>query len=63
VHFDGENSDERGQNYKYPHDYPNHYVGQQYLPDDLKHAHFYTYGENKTEQAAKMYWDKIKNKT
>jgi putative ATPase len=63
VHFDGENSDERGQNYKYPHDYPNHYVGQQYLPDDLKHAHFYTYGENKTEQTAKMYWDKIKNKT
>ena len=63
VHFDGENSSERGQNYKYPHDYPNHYVGQQYLPDDLKHAHFYTYGENKTEQAAKLYWDKIKNKT
>ena len=63
VHFDGENSDERGQNYKYPHDYPNHYVAQQYLPDDLKRARFYTYGENKTEQAAKAYWDKIKNKT
>ena len=63
VHFDGENSAERGQNYKYPHDYPNHYVSQQYLPDDLKRASFYTYGENKTEQAAKAYWDKIKNKT
>ena len=63
VHFDGENSTEKGQNYKYPHDYPNHYVGQQYLPDDLKRTRFYTYGENKTEQAAKMYWDKIKNKT
>ena len=60
VHFDGENSGERGQNYQYPHDYPNHYVRQQYLPDDLKHARFYTYGENKTEQAAKAYWDKIK---
>ena len=63
VHFDGENSTQKGQNYKYPHDYPNHYVQQQYLPDDLKYARFYTYGENKTEQAAKAYWDKIKNKT
>ena len=62
VHFDGENSADRGQNYKYPHDHPNHYVQQQYLPDDLKYAHFYTYGENKTEQAAKAYWDKIKGK-
>lgn len=62
VHFDGENSAQKGQNYKYPHDYPNHYVQQQYLPDDLKYARFYTYGENKTEQAAKAYWDKIKNK-
>ena len=62
VHFDGENSADRGQNYKYPHDHPNHYVAQQYLPDDLKYAHFYNYGENKTEQAAKAYWDKIKGK-
>jgi putative ATPase len=63
VHFDGENSAKKGQDYKYPHDYPNHYVSQQYLPDDLKNAKFYTYGDNKTEQAAKAYWDKIKNKT
>lgn len=62
VHFDGENAREKGQNYKYPHDYPNHYVPQQYLPDDLKSVHFYMYGENKTEQTAKMYWDKIKHK-
>ena len=47
--------------YKYPHDYPSHYVEQQYLPDDLKNVRFYEYGENKTEQAAKLYWDKIKN--
>ncbi len=60
VHFDGENSSQKGQNYLYPHDYPNHYIKQQYLPDDLKNVHFYTYGENKTEQAAKLYWDKIK---
>ncbi|MBQ4511282.1 MAG: replication-associated recombination protein A [Clostridia bacterium] len=46
--------------YKYPHSYPNHYVKQQYLPDDLVGKHYYTYGENKTEQAAKLYWDNIK---
>ena len=51
----------RYDNYKYPHDYPGHYVKQQYLPDDLKGAKYYEYGENKTEQAAKAYWDKIKN--
>ena len=47
--------------YRYPHDFENHYVKQQYLPDDLKNAHYYEYGDNKTEQAAKAYWDKIKN--
>ncbi|MBE6583129.1 MAG: replication-associated recombination protein A [Ruminococcaceae bacterium] len=46
--------------YKYPHDYPDHYVDQQYLPDDIKNAKYYSYGDNKTEQAAKAYWDKIK---
>ena len=60
VHFDGDNSTQKGQNYLYPHSYPNHYVLQQYLPDDLKNAKFYTYGDNKTEQAAKAYWEKIK---
>lgn len=48
--------------YKYPHDFENHYVKQQYLPDDLKDAEYYKYGNNKTEQAAKAYWDIIKNK-
>ena len=47
--------------YKYPHDYPNHYVKQQYLPNDLVGKEYYTYGENKTEQTAKAYWDSIKN--
>ena len=46
--------------YKYPHDYPNHWVKQQYLPDDLVGAHYYEYGPNKTEQASKQYWEKIK---
>ncbi len=48
--------------YQYPHDFPNHYVNQQYLPDDLKNARYYTPGENKTEQAAAAYWKAIKEK-
>lgn len=47
--------------YIYPHDYPNHWVRQQYLPDDLKDRVYYTHGENKAEQAARAYWEKIKN--
>lgn len=46
--------------YKYPHDYENHYVKQHYLPDDLNNKKYYTYGDNKTERAAKEYWEKIK---
>lgn len=61
VHLDGENVAQKGQNYKYPHDFKNHYVGQQYLPDDLKNKKYYEFGENKTEQAAKAYWKLIKN--
>ncbi len=59
-HYDGEGDVKKGQNYLYPHDYPNHYVKQQYLPDKIKNKQYYVYGENKTEQAAKEYWDKIK---
>ncbi len=59
-HFDGENAKVRGQHYLYPHDYPNHWVEQQYLPDVLKDRVYYKYGENKTEQAAKAYWERIK---
>lgn len=61
-HFDGDDVKVKGQFYKYPHDYPNHWVDQQYLPDNIKDKVYYTYGENKTEQAAKAYWDKIKKK-
>ncbi|MBQ7294172.1 MAG: replication-associated recombination protein A [Clostridia bacterium] len=46
--------------YKYPHDYPNHYVKQQYLPNDVKNKTYYTPGENKTESAAAAYWREIK---
>ena len=46
--------------YKYPHTYENHYVKQQYLPDDIKNKKYYSYGDNKTERAAKEYWDRIK---
>ena len=48
--------------YKYPHDYPGHYVTQQYLPDDLKGKTYYRYGDNKMEQAARLYSDKLKGK-
>ena len=47
--------------YKYPHDFPNNYVEQVYLPDDAS-GNYYAFGNNKQEQAAKAYWDKIKNK-
>ena len=61
VHADTTGFDNK-QNYKYPHDYPNHWVAQQYLPDAIKNARYYEYGPNKTEQAAKAYWDKIRGK-
>ena len=59
VHADGTGF-EREQGYKYPHSYPNHWVRQQYLPDALKGARYYEYGDNKLEQTAKKYWDEIK---
>lgn len=51
---------EREQGYLYPHDYANHWVKQQYLPDELVGTQYYKYGSNKLEQAAKQYWDAIK---
>ena len=59
VHADGTGF-EREQGYLYPHDYPGHWVKQQYLPDGLSDRRYYEYGDNKTEQAAKKYWDNIK---
>lgn len=60
-HYDGEDNPNKGQHYLYPHDYPNHYVCQQYLPDVIKDSVYYRYGDNKNEQAFKAYWDKIRH--
>ena len=59
VHADSAGQ-EREQGYLYPHDFPNHWVKQQYLPDNLVGTTYYHYGANKIEQAAKHYWDEIK---
>jgi len=59
VHADGAGF-EREQGYLYPHNFDSHWVRQQYLPDDLKDRVYYQFGDNKNEQAAKAYWDKIK---
>ena len=61
MHFDGEDNPNKGQFYLYPHDYPNHYVKQQYLPDTLKDRHYYEFGNNKNEQAFREYQRKIKS--
>ena len=60
-HYDGEGALVKGQNYLYPHAFPNHWVQQQYLPDRLKDAVYYVPGENKNEQAAAAYWKRIKS--
>lgn len=62
MHYDGEDNQNKGQFYLYPHNYPNHYVAQQYLPDIIRDRQYYEYGNNKNEQAFKMYWDKVKGK-
>lgn len=59
-HYDGEDAAVKGQHYKYPHDWPNHWVYQQYLPDALKDKTYYHFGDNKTEQAAAQYWKRVK---
>ncbi|MCD7945075.1 MAG: replication-associated recombination protein A [Clostridiales bacterium] len=59
VHADSAGM-EREQGYLYPHDYPNHWVEQQYLPDALVGRKYYEFGENKQEQAARAYWERVK---
>lgn len=61
-HFDGEDAAIKGQGYIYPHDYPDHWVRQQYLPNSLVGRQYYQCGQNKNELAAKAYWDRIKNR-
>ncbi len=60
-HYGGSKKLGHGLDYKYPHNFPNHYTKQQYLPDNIKNAKYYEFGDNKTEQSAKLYWDKIKS--
>lgn len=59
-HYDGADAKVKGQHYLYPHDYPNHWTAQQYLPDAIKDRQYYVPGDNKNEQAFAQYWKKIK---
>lgn len=59
-HFDGDDVKVKGQFYKYPHEFEGHWVKQEYLPDVIKDRKYYTFGDNKSEQAAKAYWEKVK---
>ena len=59
-HYKGAAKLGHGEGYKYAHDYPNHWVEQQYLPDVLRDVRYYTFGENKNEQATRAYWARIK---
>lgn len=61
-HYDGEDAVVKGQHYQYPHVFPNHWVAQQYLPDDIKDHTYYVPGENKSEKAFTEYWNAIKGK-
>lgn len=60
AHYEAAEKLGHGAGYRFPHDYPNHWVKQQYLPDALRDAHYYTYGDNKTEQAAKAYREAVR---
>ena len=62
LHYDGEDNPNKGQFYKYPHEFENHWVEQQYLPDNLKNTRYYDFGDNKMEQVAREYWSRIKKK-
>ena len=62
AHYGGASKMGRGIEYKYPHAYENHYVKQQYLPDNIKNKVYYEYGENKMEKTTKEYWDRVKGK-
>lgn len=62
MHYDGDENQHKGQFYLYPHSYENHWTYQQYLPDAIKDRKYYEFGDNKNEQAAKQYWDKIKKR-
>lgn len=60
AHYSGAKNLGRGKTYKYPHNYPNHYTPQQYLPNNIKDKVYYEFGDNKMEKASKEYWNKVK---
>lgn len=60
AHYSGAKKMGRGVEYRYPHNFPNHYVKQQYLPDNIADKQYYEYGNNKLEKSAMEYWKKIK---
>lgn len=62
AHYSGAAKLGRGTAYKYPHSFPNHWVAQQYLPDEVKDRVYYEYGDNKVEAASEKYWKEIKKK-
>lgn len=62
MHYDGADNPNKGQFYKYAHDFEHHWVDQQYLPDAIKNRRYYDFGDNKNEQAAREYWARIKKK-
>ena len=62
AHYGGASKMGRGIEYKYPHAYENHYVKQQYLPDNIKNKVYYEYGDNKMEKTTKEYWNRVKGK-
>ena len=62
AHYSGAAKLGRGTTYKYPHSFENHWVKQQYLPDDIKNRVYYEYGDNKVEAASEKYWKEIKKK-
>lgn len=59
-HFDGAEVKIKGQFYKYPHEYPNNWCKQAYLPKKLENKKYYTVGNNKNEKAYENYWKNIK---
>ena len=60
AHYRGHESLGHGIGYKYAHDYPNHYVEQQYLPDEIKDEKFYIPSENGYEKNIREYFKRIK---
>jgi putative ATPase len=60
AHYKGSKNLGHGIGYKYAHDYPNHYVEQQYLPDEIKNARFYEPGDLGYEKQIKEHLQKLR---